>query len=509
MRRVPSITAGNDDAAYVLLARALRAGGYHSIWLAGTPLHVQYPPLWPALLAMVGGAAGERVSAFVALSIALSAASLLLVFDAVRRICSAQLALLALAVAALLPVYVISAGRVMSEAPFAAFTALTLWALARRPLGARMLALAIAAAVAAALTRTVGVTLLIAVVLHLALLGRRRAAAALALVLAAAGAALVLAVRAHAGMMVAAPYLADAGTGTAGASAAGIVLALAGRLVRNSAAYVAVLLPSSLAVPTVGGTRLDNLAWVAVLVTCWGAGLVVLWRRWRALVLVLATMGALLALWAWPLQRFTVPLLPEIVALTLVGAAAVARRAGTRAARLAPAVLALILVAGSAPQLRSTVRSVSTCDRVAPTTSSGCYNGDQRDFFAAARLAGRVVPAATVVLTSKPAAFYYYAGRRAIADAPRRAAPAERVRTELAGRRVGYVLLSRVIPAADRARARWLQPACGGLELVRAFSAGTALLRVSPSGIAPDRPAACAVLTRYLALPGTTAAQKF
>lgn len=531
--RVPSITTGNDDAAYVLLARSLREGSYNSIYLAGAPLHVQYPPLWPALLAVLGTIVGERVDVFIALSVALSAAALLLVFDAARRLWSPRFALLALAAAAFLPVYVASAGRVMSEAPFAALGALTLWALAHRPLSRRMLALAIVAALAAALTRTVGATLLVALVLFLFVQHRRRAAVGLAAGLGALLLALVAFVHARSGLVVAAPYLADAvsGSGMSHGGALPAALAVAGRLVRNSVAYTGMLLPSSLAVPTLGGTRLDNITWLVVLVACWGAGLIVLWRRWRALALYLIVFGALLALWAWPIERFYVPLLPEIVLLTLAGAAALARRIGGRiggrigwstggrmggrigrnAVRIAPVMLAALMIGTSAGRLKIATRRVASCDRANPTISAGCYNRDQRDFFAAAALARRTFPDSAIVATSKAAAFYYYASRRAAAVPPSTRTPWSRqaAATALADARVAYVLLGRLNPPTDRALAALVLPVCDRLEVLRAFSPGTALLRVAPRALSTRGQNGCTFLAGYLALPRQTLPQKF
>lgn len=531
--RVPSITTGNDDAAYVLLARSLREGSYNSIYLAGAPLHVQYPPLWPALLAVLGTIVGERVDVFIALSVALSAAALLLVFDAARRLWSPRFALLALAAAAFLPVYVASAGRVMSEAPFAALGALTLWALAHRPLSRRMLALAIVAALAAALTRTVGATLLVALVLFLFVQHRRRAAVGLAAGLGALLLALVAFVHARSGLVVAAPYLADAvsGSGMSHGGALAAALAVAGRLVRNSVAYAAMLLPSSLAVPTLGGTRLDNITWLLVLVACWGAGLVVLWRRWRALALYLVVFGALLALWAWPIERFYVPLLPEIVLLTLAGAAALARRIGGRigwstswstggrtggrtgrnAVRIAPVMLAALMIGTSAGRLKMATRRVASCYRADPTISAGCYNRDQRDFFAAAALARRTIPDSAIVATSKAAAFYYYTSRRAAAVPPSTGTPWSRQRSTaaLADARISYVLLGRLNPPTDRALAALVLPVCDRLEILRAFSPGTALLRVAPRALSTRGQNGCTFLAGYLALPRQTLPQKF
>ena len=85
LQRVPSLTTANDDATYVLLSRSLREGAYSSIHLVGAPVHTKYPPVFPALLAVVSTVFGESIDAFTAMNIALAAASLALVFAIARR----------------------------------------------------------------------------------------------------------------------------------------------------------------------------------------------------------------------------------------------------------------------------------------------------------------------------------------------------------------------------------------------------------------------------------------
>jgi 4-amino-4-deoxy-L-arabinose transferase-like glycosyltransferase len=171
-QRVPSITTESDDAMYVLLSRSLRDGGFRSIHLVNAPVHTKYPPVFPALLAAVASVAGESTDAFAAMNIGLTVLALAFIFAAARHHWPLPVALGALAIAASSPALQTIAGAVASEPAFLAFTALTLWLLARAPLTTGRVAGACACASLAALTRTVGGTLILAVI-GLLLLERR------------------------------------------------------------------------------------------------------------------------------------------------------------------------------------------------------------------------------------------------------------------------------------------------------------------------------------------------
>ena len=56
--RTPTILTGQDDAAYYLLAQGLRDLRYVDLWIAQEPVHIQYPPGYPALLTFLA-VAGE------------------------------------------------------------------------------------------------------------------------------------------------------------------------------------------------------------------------------------------------------------------------------------------------------------------------------------------------------------------------------------------------------------------------------------------------------------------
>src|SRR6185369_15337826 len=52
LTRAVAIGTGNDDATYVLLARSVRHFEYVDRHLVTMPVHAQYPPGYPAILAL-------------------------------------------------------------------------------------------------------------------------------------------------------------------------------------------------------------------------------------------------------------------------------------------------------------------------------------------------------------------------------------------------------------------------------------------------------------------------
>ena len=50
-----TLTVGSlhDEGAYIMLARSLRSFQYRDVYLLGAPVHAQYPPGFPAMLALV------------------------------------------------------------------------------------------------------------------------------------------------------------------------------------------------------------------------------------------------------------------------------------------------------------------------------------------------------------------------------------------------------------------------------------------------------------------------
>ena len=59
--RIWGVTSGDDDAGYVLLARALRDGHFRELHDASQLVGAKYPPGYPALIAVISLVAGARI----------------------------------------------------------------------------------------------------------------------------------------------------------------------------------------------------------------------------------------------------------------------------------------------------------------------------------------------------------------------------------------------------------------------------------------------------------------
>lgn len=525
--RVPSLTTGNDDAWYLSLARAIRGLSYVELPIAGTPPHAMYPPLYPALLALLGATGPDRLGVAIVANIALSVAALALAAVLAGRVSWPLAAALTL-VCATNPNLLDIASSVHSEPLFAVATLSVLVLLSRRALDGRTAALAIAATIVGALTRTVGVALVAAVLLHWALERRARAATALAIAaLLTVGPWMLWTARApgqHAGRS----YVADAtfvypatAADTPGATATGpardaaappapppppsLARLIVDRVTHNVPRYLTREIPTALALATVPRTRVDNVAWLVLVVATGLAGAVALRQRLRIAVLYLAAYLGVLAVWPYLVTRYLTPVIPLLALVMLTGAWAIGERfAGARGARIALWALAGAMSVGAWRSVATRLGAVARCDRSAPMRSSGCFSEEQRDYFAAVATARRIAPDTARFLVSKEADFYLLTGHRAAPESEAvRITEPEAFARFLRERDVRFVLLSRV-HMDQQALARAIRPRCHRFELVDSFGAHVVLLRVPADAASPDSTPsnasaadACAAIARW------------
>lgn len=496
MARASGITTGNDDAAYLMLARALRHLSYADAYIVGAPVHSQYPPGFPAFLSLLS-LGGEHFDVYLAAIVLCSMAGLWLAWDAVRRCHGEALAIVVLALCAVNPSLVRFAGQLMSEAPYMALTLLSVWAVVRErtaPEGERRWpALAIAAACLAALTRSIGVTFLGALFVHWLLERRYRRAAALALAGSlTAGAWIAWTVMAPA-KIVGRSYIADATF--AGGESIGLAGVLLRRISVNVPAYLRSSIPTILPQPTVPGTSIDNAIGLVVVAVLGIAGVWALWRNARLVVAYLAAYAALLAIWAWNMTRFLVPMVPFMLWALIAGAFLVARR--PRWLRPLPYVVAgLIAVTGLARDAVA-IRAASACDRAAPRTSPGCYTEVQRGFFAALEHIRRSTPDTAIVASMKEATVGYLTGRRVLMPETADAPDGPTLLADLRARGVDYVLLTPLRISRPQHLTVLLQ-VCRDLAVEAEYSPVTLLLRVpAPGERLPPAADACEALQRY------------
>jgi len=131
--------AANDDAQYFLLARSLRSFHYRDSHIPGNPVHAQYPPVYPALIAAGTAVFGEHLGVVQVVTLLCSLLALLLIFDIARRLASPLVGILLLVPLAFNAHLLGYAGRIASEPPYMAFSFAALWVLvafpdSRRPL---------------------------------------------------------------------------------------------------------------------------------------------------------------------------------------------------------------------------------------------------------------------------------------------------------------------------------------------------------------------------------------
>ena len=159
--RVPSMTTGNDQAWYMLLARSLRHLSYENLQFVEVTPHTKFPPAYPAFLSLLGVTTFDRFDLGIAANAILSATALALTYGIVRRV-SRVIAWFVVAVSSVNPLVVSVAGSLLSEPLFMALSALAFWELTRHEQTRQSASIAIAALIAASLTRPIGITFIFA-----------------------------------------------------------------------------------------------------------------------------------------------------------------------------------------------------------------------------------------------------------------------------------------------------------------------------------------------------------
>lgn len=440
----PTLFPGGDNAGYMILGEALRTGeGFRDIYLPEAPLHTKYPPLYPAVLGVLGWIGGLQL--FKVASLVMTTGAVALTAQLGRRWAGAGVGLLGGAVLALNPVLLDYSHYVLSEAPFVLLVMGALWWAGARGGGSAeipgegrggrgtpVVLGALLLAAAAFLTRTAGLPLLLAFVLHPAFRrqGRRTAMAAACLVAVAGGWALFqrLGAPGQSGylqeLLMVNPY--DPAAGTVG------VTGLVERTATNFWRYVSSVLPTSLTgqrsaagvLAAAGGVATAGLA-----ATGW------IRRSLRELgpaELFFFLYVGLISAWpsVWTDQRFLLPLLPLVILYALVGTAALAGRLAGRGgagggdgrrkpgdAPSAPAVRAATAGVAVAMLVAGGVSAVGAVpDRIgcvaAYRAGHPCVSPAYESFYGAARWARDHTPQDAVVVNRKPRLFYWVSNRR-------------------------------------------------------------------------------------------------
>ena len=506
--RAPGILTRQDDARYLGLANALRIGQFRDFMWPDAPLHHMYPPGYPALLSVwitIGGAGFDWL---VALHVALSVATLALVFDAVRRVISPLITLTSLLILALNPWLLVRAGQVGSEGALGICFALAVWGTVALPRGRKQFVLVIAAAAAAPLMRGSGIALPAALVLHWLSERRYRDAVIAGIVSLAVLAPLMWWVTHDPYAVVGSSYAADlaATTNTDG----GLLATLAFRVRSHALYYASQGIPVLLPLPTVAGTIVDNVAWTILVVAGLTVGSVTGFSRFRLGVLSVLATAALLVVWVFQANRFLEPLLPLVVVVLLLGVARIAAVRGARVATAAVLLVGGVVVAQGATLSVHSIARVLACDRTGEFPDEQCVSDDQRGFFRAARFVRDSLPLDARIVTLKSEPLNFYSGRITVPYQRYTALKDEPFWRAMSAIRTEYVLLGNLQHNERSRLAPLIARRCGSLALVRVFSLRTFLFRVDTSAEALVRqPAgaasagggspACDAVQRYLA----------
>ncbi|MGH7541223.1 MAG: ArnT family glycosyltransferase [Gemmatimonadota bacterium] len=492
-RELALLTA-QDDGRYMILARALGDLSYRDLHLVGTPAHAVYPPLYPAVLAVWGEIAGSRFGALLVSSIAFSVAALGFVFASVRRIWSPAGALILLACLAVNPFLVARAGSVRSESLYLLLSFAALWALARREPSRRLIVLAGACAILAALTRTVGVALIAAIAV--AWLRRRRLRSTLAFGVASAatvGAWLLwtVLVPQYEGVH----YFADAIP-----DSSSVVPGLVARVAQQVPSY-AINGVQAVALPTLPGTPVDNLAGGMVAAVGVGLGLIALFRRWPVAAIYIVLYAIVLALWPYEHTRFLEPVIPLLVCAFLLGVWTLLRRAGRPWGVAGLTLVAGAVVAGGLIETRASIAVRRSCGPFSLSDPPACVQRDRASYLRALAFIDSTTAPDAVFLTAKPEALYLYTGRRSILLESTLGYRPEEYVERLADRGVDYVLLSSLHVNEPGALFEALEPGCTRLVAEASFPPRTYLFRLrDPTADGPDgggAGGACAALAAY------------
>ncbi len=491
--RQPGLLTGEDDAEYITLAESLRQGGYNELFRVDTPLHAQYPPVYPAMLAVWGAVFGDGFDALTAFTLVLSSTMLVLLWWFLRRILGDGLALLTVLVLAVNPWVVQYGGSILSETPYTLLTVLVFVALERfGPRGRGIVAVTVLALLAA-LTRSAGVTLVVAVGVYLLWERRWRAAVVFgvsaALVLGAWFTWTIMAPEHYVG----ASYVADIGAH----SQVAWVAPLPRRIPLNEWWYLRTAIPWILAVPTIAGTPVDNAVMLFVVTSTAAAGLWVFARRWRPGLWYVLVYGGLLSFWVWRVERFVVPVLYLLVAAMLAGAYAIGARLGRRGPLLAGIVGAILVLGGG---YRSVALALDrsgcalTADGLPPAR---CVASDQASFFAAVRWVRANTPPDAVILAAKEAVLWRFTGRRVVGYRLALAQSDEAFLPFLREQGASWILLGSLHLQEPGRLLDAVEANCARLTVAAYFPARTWLFSLRPPASAAEADASCRAAAEY------------
>lgn len=494
LTRIPALSWGEDDAAYILLAQQLRHFGYREVQDIVAPIHARFPPGYPLIIAVLGWPFGDATDALLALNMLFAVATIVLLYLAARRYLGERIALVAALLFAINPMTVWDSAHVMAEAPFKFLMMLGVWALTRDEEDSRFAVLAGGAIIAAALTRSAGLFLLPALALYWLWRGRYRWVGVFVV-------ATLCTVGAWTAWTLVAPepearrlYVSVVAPGGPRAPTNFLVDQLV-RLPARARRLTTIVFPFVLAFPTIPRTPIDNVLSLLSLVGLGGAGVLLMLRRWTAAALITLCYGTLLLVWRYAVERFANPLVPFLIAAMLVGVDWLAQRVAPRFRAWGIAALAGMLIVGAAQLNGARLGSALACDRDDPVNSN-CWDASFRDYLKAAAWVRDSTPSDAVFFVNKERGFYMHSGRLTINQ--------DRALQEDSLSLAGYLrskgarfTVATTVGLRAAQHDRLLASACRDFVLLRAFPSETFILRLRDETDSPDDDGACRALATY------------
>jgi len=490
--RDPIQLPSGDDLTYLSLSRSLESGSYREIFRASAPLHVMYPPVYPAWLVLVRHATGNRLDLVLVSNLLLVALSFLILFAVARQLGGPWLALSLVFVMVLSHGLLWMGGSLYSEALFLFLSTCALVATRMTDrYGQRAAFAAIALALLAFLTRLAGISLVLAVGVWL---WSRRKTLELA-TYAVASAAVVGGWFGYVSLASSSQTVRSYSIDLSYIPHTGIVSEVA-RVWQNAVTYGTEILPVELSFPTIPDTLIDNWIWLGLEIVLLATGLVILWKTWRATAAYLPPYAALLIFWTYSDNRLLDPVIPLVMLTFLLGAWRVTRRLPARARVPVLCTLVALLAFGATGGTVQKLQHYRHCDRTNPYTSAGCYDAETRSVVAASQYIRDRLPPGDVVLAWKPSTVQFLTGRAAESAQIVQQFPQDRTVQALRDRKIRHVLLT-AFTSFERGRlAHTLLESCQDLWVEARFAPHAILFSTSsPSGATSD---ACSDLAAFV-----------
>jgi hypothetical protein len=408
---IPTPHTGGDNAAYIALGRSLlERHAYVSLYDPALPPHTQYPPVFPAVLAVAMALGFDAWVQLKVIGLLFAAAAVAFTFLWIRRRGRPVMAVGVALLLAISPSVLDQSHWVLSDVPFWFFTVIALWAFERMPPSLRArFAIALTASVLAYFTRSAGLPLVIAALGWLVLHRRWKQLGVFAAVLLPLALGWYLRARTQGGVDYVGqfwyvdPYAPELGRiGVAD---------FFGRMGENAGNYVRVHLPVLLIGRTTALMVIVSLALLGLALLGWARRVL---RPGVAELLLPLYIGLLLA-WpsVWSGERFLLPAMPLL--LFYAGDAIVAGAERLRAHSGLPvgAAVVAILAFVALPAVSSAGELGSFCRaRYRGGDPFPCLNQEWRDFFDTAVLSGRILPQEAVILSRKPRLLHGLGGLR-------------------------------------------------------------------------------------------------